>query len=97
MTASEILAALNGHMKVLAGTSAGDILADLVALALPDEVWPAALGYGWGDPWTFVAPAVTEQLKAWDRVARQNTPPAEAYREAARAVRACVALIEARS
>jgi hypothetical protein len=96
MTPSDILRALTPFMKVLAGTRPGDVLADIVALALPEAVWSAAVGYGWGDPWPAIEGEVAAQLQAWDRVGRQNVPVAESYREAARAVRACVVRIEAR-
>jgi hypothetical protein len=97
VTGSEILAALTPFMKLLAGTPSGEVLADLASLALPDAQWSAAIGCGWGDPWPRIEADVLAQLQAWDRVGRRNEPVAESYREAARAVRACVALIEERS
>jgi hypothetical protein len=91
---AEILDALTGHLQLLADTPSGDALVDLLALALPGERLPPRSGLGWGDDWPTIRPTVESILVGWDMVSRQNQAAAQPWREGARAVRACIRIIE---
>ncbi len=92
MTRAEICTAPGRFLKVMADTPQGDAVADLLALAWPDN--PPAPLMGFGDSFDRIKPALDALLKGWDHIGRFNEPIGATYREAARAVRFLMRQIE---
>lgn len=93
MTRDQVCDALDFHVKLMRGHSTADVLADVVALAFPDQ--PAYPTDGFGDELAVLHGPLSEILVGWDYLAAKNEPFAASYREAARAVRHCIRLAEA--
>lgn len=91
MTRAEICAALDGPFRRAAGTRQGDLIADLLALAFPDD--PPCPDWGFGDPLEMIRGDIEGHIRALEYVARQNSAPLR-FREEARAFRAALALAE---